>query len=232
MSTPAKIGIIICSTRQPRVCPQIAHFVLDTIRLKQSLTQSQPQLDITDNPPTTPIPPPTLNLIDLSTHLLPLFNESIIPSQIKHISEYDHAHTRAWSAEISSHDAFIFVVPQYNWGYPAVVKNAIDYLYHEWSGKPAFVVSYGGHGGGKCNRQLREVLEGVRMVVPQGSAGGVELRFPGREILGKAVKGEDIGLKVGGGGGEEEEGFWKEEGEAIGVAYEELLKVLTEQAKA
>lgn len=99
-----------------------------------------------------------------------------------------------------------------------MVKNAIDYLYHEWRGKPAVVVSYGGHGGGKCNRQLREVLEGVRMVVV---AAGVELGFPGREVLGKAAMGEDIGLKAG-------EGFWEEEGEAIGVAYEGLLRVLDE----
>ncbi|KAJ5911081.1 uncharacterized protein N7473_000384 [Penicillium subrubescens] len=180
--------------------------------------------------PTTslPIPTPQLSLIDLSTHPLPFFNEPTIPSQIKHPSEYSHEHTRAWSAEITSYAAFIFAVPQYNWGYPAVVKNAIDYLYHEWSGKPAFVVSYGGHGGGKCNRQLREVLEGVKMIVE----GGVELRFPGRDVLGKAVRGEDIGLKMV--GGEQGEGmeFWEEEAKAIGEAYEGLLRVLGEgQAK-
>lgn len=90
------------------------------------------------------------------------------------------------------------------------------------------MVSYGGHGGGKCNRQLREVLEGVNMVVNAGGAGGVELRFPGREVLGKAARGEDIGLKKVGG----EEGYWKEEAVAIGVAYEGLLRLLVEgQAK-
>jgi NAD(P)H-dependent FMN reductase len=221
MSTPPKIGIIICSTRQPRVCPQIAQFVLDTIKSKQS---TQPQPDTTTT--TILFPTPSLNLIDLSTWALPFFNESTIPRQITSPSQYDHEHTRAWSAEITSYSAFIFVVPQYNWGYPAVVKNAIDYLYHEWSGKPAFVVSYGGHGGGKCNRQLREVLEGVNMVVDAGGAGGVELRFPGREVLGKAARGEDIGLN------KEEVVFWKEEAVAIGVAYEGLLRVLVEgQAK-
>ncbi|KAJ5364623.1 uncharacterized protein N7496_010336 [Penicillium cataractarum] len=141
--TPPKIGVIICSTRNPRVCPQIAKFVQDTIQ------STQP------NTTTTTTTNPTTHLIDLTTWNLPLYNEPGIPSQIKDTTQYTHAHTRAWSAEITRYDAFIFVTPQYNWGYPAAIKNALDYLYHEWAGKPAFVVSYGGHGGGKANRQLR-----------------------------------------------------------------------------
>ena len=43
------------------------------------------------------------------------------------------------------------------------LKNAIDYLYQEWSGKPAFVVSYGSRGGGLAATQLIEVLNGLRM---------------------------------------------------------------------
>jgi NAD(P)H-dependent FMN reductase len=59
------------------------------------------------------------------------------------------------------------VTPQFNWGYPAVVKNAIDHLYHEWRNKPAAIVTYGGHGGGKCAEQLRQVAGAVKMrVVP------------------------------------------------------------------
>ena len=46
---------------------------------------------------------------------------------------------------------------QYNWGYPAALKNAVDYLYHSWNGKPAMIVSYGSHGGGKGAAQLKQV---------------------------------------------------------------------------
>lgn len=49
---------------------------------------------------------------------------------------------------------------QYNWGYPAALKNALDYLYREWNNKPAAIVSYGGRGGGKAAAQLREVSLG------------------------------------------------------------------------
>lgn len=46
---------------------------------------------------------------------------------------------------------------QYNWGYPAALKNALDYLYHEWLGKPAVVITYGTRGGGKAAAQLQQV---------------------------------------------------------------------------
>ena len=46
---------------------------------------------------------------------------------------------------------------QYNWGYPAALKNALDYLYQSWNGKPAMIVSYGSHGGGKGAAQLKQV---------------------------------------------------------------------------
>jgi NAD(P)H-dependent FMN reductase len=59
------------------------------------------------------------------------------------------------------------VTPQYNWGYPAVLKNAIDHLYKEWHGKPEMIVTYGGHGGHggtKCAAQLRQIAEAVKLL--------------------------------------------------------------------
>lgn len=46
---------------------------------------------------------------------------------------------------------------QYNWGYTASLKNALDYLFHEWNSKPAGIVSYGSRGGGKAAVQLEQV---------------------------------------------------------------------------
>ena len=57
----------------------------------------------------------------------------------------------------------MYVTPQYNWGYPAPLKNALDHLYGEWAGKPAMIVTYGGHGGGRCAEQLLQVLQGLKM---------------------------------------------------------------------
>lgn len=100
-----------------------------------------------------------------------------------------------------------------------MLKNALDYLFNEWKGKGAMIVSYGGHGGGKCNRQLREVLMGVRMAV---TATSVELSFPEKEFLKKAAGGKDLELD-----GNATEGTWiGMEREQITKAYGELIEIV------
>ncbi len=98
-------------------------------------------------------------LVDLAYWLLPMDDEPNIPAT----GAYVQPHTQKWSAKIAQADAFVFVSPQYNWGYPAVLKNAIDHCHREWRGKPLLVVTYGGHGGGKCAAQLKQVAEGLKM---------------------------------------------------------------------
>jgi NAD(P)H-dependent FMN reductase len=61
----------------------------------------------------------------------------------------------------------MFVAPQYNWGYPAVLKNALDFLYAEWSGKPVGIVSFGTRGGVRCIDQLKIVCTGLHMRVAE-----------------------------------------------------------------
>ncbi len=53
--------------------------------------------------------------------------------------------------------------PQYNWGYPAPLKNALDFLYAEWRGKPATTVTYGTRGGNRAAAQFHTVLDGLHM---------------------------------------------------------------------
>jgi NAD(P)H-dependent FMN reductase len=50
---------------------------------------------------------------------------------------------------------FIFVTAEYNHSVPAVLKNALDYLYEEWNNKPAGFVSYGSAGGVRAAENLR-----------------------------------------------------------------------------
>ncbi len=73
--------------------------------------------------------------------------------------------TEAWSEQVKLADGFIFITPEYNHGYPAVLKNAIDVLYHEWVHKPAAIVSYGGYAAGyRAAEQLRLALIETKMV--------------------------------------------------------------------
>jgi len=140
MGTPERptILLIMGSVRAGRRCPQIAEWVL-------SLADQSGQL--------------ACEIVDLQEWHLPASDEPGIPAK----DAYTHDHTRAWSAKVAGADGFVIVSPQYNWGYPAALKNALDHLYKEWNEKPLVIVTYGGHGGGKCADQLRQVAEGLKM---------------------------------------------------------------------
>lgn len=98
---------------------------------------------------------------DLATIDLPLLDEPNHPR----LAEYTQSHTHAWSETVAAADAIIFVMPEYNHGYTAPLKNAIDYLYREWQHKPVGLVSYGGVvGGTRAVQQLKPVLAALRMV--------------------------------------------------------------------
>lgn len=81
---------------------------------------------------------------DLAAVGLPLLDEPEHPM----LGRYVNQHTRDWSATVGRADALVFVVPEYNHGYNAATKNAIDYLWAEWREKPIGFVSYGGLAGG------------------------------------------------------------------------------------
>lgn len=85
-----------------------------------------------------------VELLDLGEINLPLMNEAKHPS----LREYEHEHTKKWSAVIDEADAFIFVTGEYDHNYPAPLRNALEYLVHEWGYKPAGIVSYGGVSAG------------------------------------------------------------------------------------
>ena len=76
---------------------------------------------------------------------------------------YENEVVRKWTAAIGSSDGFIFVTPEYNYGPPAVLKNAIDWVYPEWNRKAAAFVSYGGAMGARSVQQLREVAIEVQL---------------------------------------------------------------------
>lgn len=96
-----------------------------------------------------------VQILDLAEIALPMLDEPLMAG----MNQYSHDHTFAWAKMIAESDAVVFVTPQYNAGYPASLKNAIDYIYAEWKQKPAAIVSYGAHGGTASAKQLREVLE-------------------------------------------------------------------------
>lgn len=101
-----------------------------------------------------------VEVADLADIDLPLFDEPIHPRR----RDYRHEHTRRWSETVEAADAFAFITPEYNFAMPSTLKNALDYLYHEWGYRPATVVSYGGVSAGlRAAQQLRQVLQALNM---------------------------------------------------------------------
>jgi NAD(P)H-dependent FMN reductase len=101
-----------------------------------------------------------VEVADLAEIDLPLFDESAHPAT----GQYVHQHTKDWSALVGSADAFVFVMPEYNYSFNAALKNAIDYLNREWAYKPVAFVSYGGVSGGlRAVQMIKQVVTALRM---------------------------------------------------------------------
>ena len=102
-----------------------------------------------------------VQVLDLQHIGLPLMDEPFHPN----LRQYTHEHTRQWSHYIDRADAFIFVTAEYNFSYPAPLKNALEYLVHEWAYKAAGIVSYAGVSAGtRAWNALKSDLSSYRMV--------------------------------------------------------------------
>lgn len=128
-----KIGIVIGSTRPGRNAEAVAKWVYELASKRNDAE---------------------FELVDIKDYNLPLLDEPAPAS----FGQYMHPHTMAWAEKIKSLDAFVFVTGEYNHSLPAALKNALDYLYAEWSNKAAGFVSYGSAGGARAVEQLRLIM--------------------------------------------------------------------------
>ncbi|MBS1599988.1 MAG: NAD(P)H-dependent oxidoreductase [Bacteroidetes bacterium] len=134
------LKIIIASTRPGRKGPHIAEWVYDVVKKNEAFETE---------------------LIDLAAINLPFLDEPHHPR----LKKYEQQHTKDWSAKIDPADAFIIVTPEYNFGYPATLKNALDFLYQEWNYKPVGIVSYGGISAGlRAAQMLRQVFASLKLI--------------------------------------------------------------------
>ena len=102
-----------------------------------------------------------VELADLAELKLPMLDEPNAPRS----RQYTKAHALAWSEMVDAADAIVIVTAEYNYGYPAALKNALDYLFHEWRRKPLGFVSYGGMSAGiRAVQQLQQVVTALQMV--------------------------------------------------------------------
>lgn len=132
------IGIIAGSTRPGRKSQVIAQRIVEIANHPTSVAAGRAQAHV----------------LDLADYNLPLLDEPV-PAIM---GDYRKAHTKEWARAVSQCDGFIFVTPEYNHSIPAALKNALDFLYAEWTNKAAGFVGYGGSGGIRAVEQLRLIL--------------------------------------------------------------------------
>jgi NAD(P)H-dependent FMN reductase len=134
--TPIKVLVILGSVRNGRMSERVAKFVMSRLALVENVEAQ---------------------LVDLLELNLPIMEERLgrIEPTPPPVAEL--------GAKIVATDAIIIVTPEYNRGYPGVLKNALDYYFKEYRKKVVglVTVSDGGRGGVNCWAQLVPIF--VRM---------------------------------------------------------------------
>ncbi len=135
-----KIKVIIGSTRQTRFSEKPAQWIFEEAKKCEGAE---------------------MELLDLRDYPMPFFDDPTPPSMAGGV--YANETVKKWAEKINDGDAFIMVTPEYNHGYPAVLKNALDVLFPEWNRKPVGFVGYGSAMGVRAVEQLRLVVVELQM---------------------------------------------------------------------
>src|ERR1700726_378111 len=127
------ISVIVGSTREGRFSEKPAQWILQHLKKRDGVDA---------------------RLLDLPDFPMPFFDQPVPPAMTGRPA-YENEVVQRWTAATAQSDGFVFVTPEYNYGPPAVLKNAIDWVYPEWNRKAAAFVSYGSAGGARSVQQLR-----------------------------------------------------------------------------
>jgi NAD(P)H-dependent FMN reductase len=133
------IQIIVASTRDGRRGERVAAWFDGVARAREDMR---------------------IELLDLLAWDLPWYRDAVVPPR----GQYREEATLRWAAKVAEADGYVLVTPEYNHGYPAPLKNALDHLYAEWNHKPVTFVTYGGSAGGvRAAEQLVQVAVELKM---------------------------------------------------------------------
>lgn len=134
----AHIQVIVGSTRPGRVGRKVADWFLAQAQIPAGST---------------------IEIVDLADINLPLLDEPMSAM----MNQYSKDHTKEWAKIVSKADGYVWVTPEYNHSTSAALKNAIDYLYKEWTYKPVAFVGYGGMGATRAIEHLVNVASELSM---------------------------------------------------------------------
>jgi NAD(P)H-dependent FMN reductase len=144
MAEPLQILVILGSVREGRTAEPVGKWVM---------AQAATRADL------------ACELVDLKEWNLPFYPFAKPPAA----GGYADPLQIRWAEKIGRADGYILIAPEYNHGPPAVLKNALDFVYAEWNRKPAAFVGYGGNGGARSIEQLTCVARELQMAPLEGS---------------------------------------------------------------
>lgn len=137
-----KVGIVLGSSRSIRLGERVCKFILREA---------------------DKVPGADFQILDLREYGLPFYDEAIPPQA--NPARNPPRTVQRWLSDMASADAYVFVTPEYNFGIPGVLKNALDFLAYEAEGKPALIVSYSDNvrGGDLAGQELRLIISKLGM---------------------------------------------------------------------
>ena len=131
---PPLIQIIVGTTRPGRFSEKPVAWLIDRLGQRDDLE---------------------LEIVDVRDHPLPLYESAVSPARAQR--KYEDERVTRLGRIVDRADGYIIVAGEYNHGYPASLKNAMDYVFPEFNRKPVTFVGYGQVGGARAVEQLRLV---------------------------------------------------------------------------
>lgn len=143
-----RLLIVTGSVRKGRIADKILDLV-------QAELQNYPELEV--------------SLADLKEMPMAFFDSELIPSHEDY--EPTDPNAKKFSEMVQAADKVLILTPEYNHSTPAVLKNAVDWLYKEWQDKPIAMIGYGWVGGARSIRNLHTMFEFLKpqLIEPAGN---------------------------------------------------------------
>lgn len=133
-----KVQIIVGTTREGRVSGRVGKWVEQNLKAFDGVEAE---------------------VVDLIDYPMPFFDEALPPKY--NPERAPKPEVKKWLDKIAEADAYVIVTAEYNRSMPAVLKNALDYVGYEMSGKPAALVAHGSTGGAQAVASLRITVPGA-----------------------------------------------------------------------
>src|SRR6201986_3137414 len=125
------ISVIVGSTRQGRFSEKPAQWIFEHLQKREEIEG---------------------RLLDLRDFPMPFFDQPLPPAMPGR-PPYEPEVVKNWTAQIAASDGFVCGTREYTCGPPGVLKNAIDWVYPEWTRKAAAFVSHGSVMGARAVEQ-------------------------------------------------------------------------------